>query len=53
MKGKVKREGNSLIVEGEFQISFTEFKVKWPALLFIPTDDILKIYINAKFYLPK
>ena len=53
MKGKMKREGNSLIVDGEFQISLTEFKVNRPALLFIPTDDILKIYIYAKFNLPK
>lgn len=51
MKGKMKREGNSLIVDGEFQISLTEFKVKRPTLLFIPTDDILKIYIYAKFNL--
>ena len=41
MKGKMKREGNSLIVEGEFQISLTEFNVKRPALLFIPTDEAI------------
>ncbi len=53
MRGKVKSEENSLIVEGEFQISLTEFKVKRPRLLFIPTDDVLKLYIYAKFNLPK
>ncbi|CUT04737.1 YceI family protein [Candidatus Kryptobacter tengchongensis] len=53
MNGKVKQEGKSLIVEGSFQISLTDFKVKRPTLLFIPTDDTLKFYIYAKFNLPK
>ncbi len=53
MKGKAKFEGNSLVVDGDFQISLTEFKVKRPTLLFIPSDDSLKIIIHAKFNLPK
>ncbi|MEN3037838.1 MAG: YceI family protein [Candidatus Kryptonium sp.] len=52
MNGKIKREGVFLTVNGEFQISLTEFKVKRPTLLFIPTDDILKLYIFAKFKIP-
>jgi len=53
MKGKAKFEMNSLVVDGDFQISLTEFKVKRPTLLFIPSDDSLKIIIHAKFNLPK
>ena len=52
MKGKAKFEGNLLVVDGSFQISLTEFKVKRPTLLFIPTEDSLKIIIHAKFNLP-
>lgn len=54
MLGKVRFNDNkSLIVEGSFQISLTDFKVKRPRLLFIPSDDTLKLSIYAKFNLPQ
>lgn len=54
MIGKAKfNDDKTLIVEGNFQISLTDFKVKRPTLLFIPSDDTLKLSIYAKFNLPK
>ncbi len=53
MIGKVKfNDHKTLIVEGNFQISLTDFKVKRPTLLFIPSDDTLKLSIYTKFNLP-
>ncbi len=52
MVGKASFNEKSLIVEGDFQISLTDFKVKRPTLLFIPSDDVLKLYIYAKFNIP-
>jgi len=53
MLGKAKFNKGSLTVEGNFQISLTDFKVKRPTLLFIPTDDTLEIFVHAKFNLPE
>jgi polyisoprenoid-binding protein YceI len=54
MIGKVNfNDDKTLIVKGNFQISLTDFKVKRPTLLFIKSDDTLKLSIYAKFNLPK
>lgn len=42
---------NKLIVNGNFDLSLTEFKVERPSLLFIPVSDVLKFTLTQVFSL--
>ncbi len=49
---KKKIVGSKLIVEGDTNISLTEFKVERPALLMIRVNDALRISFTVAFALP-
>lgn len=49
---KKKIVGSKLIVEGDTNISLTEFKVERPALLMIRVNDTLRISFTVAFALP-
>jgi polyisoprenoid-binding protein YceI len=40
---------NKLKVQGNFDLSLTEFKIERPALLLIPVDDVLKFSFVVVF----
>lgn len=44
-----KDEGNSLIVNGAFDIKMTEFNIEQPSLLGMKTDDPIKLKFTAYF----
>lgn len=46
-----KWSSNKLVVNGNFDISLTAFKVERPSLLLIPVKDVLKFTINQVFNL--
>jgi polyisoprenoid-binding protein YceI len=51
INGTTNWSDDKLIVNGEFDISLTEFKVERPSLLFLPVNDTLKFTIKQVFNL--
>jgi polyisoprenoid-binding protein YceI len=41
----------TLVIQGQFNLSLTEFKIERPSLLMIPVNDTLKFSLNARFEL--